>query len=99
MKRFLLILLVMTALLFVPAFCVYADEVDTPEGSEPVDPSVPPQLDASAARIGELEAVVAHYQNLKVIRIRAWIGRVLRKIKRCGCFFEYGRCKSSSFVH
>ena len=39
--------------------------------------------DADAARIRELEGVVAHYQNLRVIRIRAWIGRVLRKVKRC----------------
>lgn len=45
--------------------------------------SLKQQADADAARIRELEAVVAHYQNLKVIRIRAWIGRVLRKIKRC----------------
>lgn len=41
------------------------------------------QTRADAARIQELEGVVAHYQNLKVIRIRAWVGRALRKIKSC----------------
>ena len=41
------------------------------------------QLETYASNIQNLEATVAYYQNLKVVKMRAQIGRVLRKIKRC----------------
>lgn len=45
--------------------------------------SLEQQLDLYALRAQDLQARVEYYQNLKIIKIRTWIGRVLRKIKRC----------------
>lgn len=40
------------------------------------------QANAYLARIRDLESVREYYQNLKVIKLRSWAGRALRKIKR-----------------
>lgn len=41
------------------------------------------QLDMYVSRTHDLQARVEYYQSLKIIKIRTWMGRLLRKIKRC----------------
>lgn len=45
--------------------------------------SLEQQLGLYASRAQDLQARVEYYQNLKIIKIRTWMGRALRKIKRC----------------